>query len=293
MERTGRDTFRKEFNKSKKQKSGDGAKSIVIFKWPYYKILLFLSETVARRKLHGNVSPQKENNNCDSETESNSEAANNESRQTIQESSQQISDTDIQQPPASHTKSTSTFNPPSNTTLQQQRTKYAKDRLKYAKKFETNSVDDKFLEIEKAKLEIMSQRKNREDSDSEHQFLMSLLPFLKAVPRNRQMMVRNKLQQVFVDEDELSKRNTSGVSYRCNETISTPFLSPGSYTNTDSSRASIYSNQFISTPLTSPSSLLNIESSEVSQFSSKRREDVSDEQSLSLTIRNYISNFGE
>nr|CAH7763254.1 unnamed protein product [Callosobruchus chinensis] len=50
-------------------------------------------------------------------------------------------------------------------------------------------MDDKFLQIEKAKLEIF-QRKNREESDSERQFLMSLLPFLKAVPRNRQMLVR-------------------------------------------------------------------------------------------------------
>ncbi|KAJ8939887.1 hypothetical protein NQ318_023227 [Aromia moschata] len=103
-----RDTFRKEFNKSKKQKSGDGAESVVTSKWAYYKMLLFLSKTVERRKLHGNVSPQKENDNkSDSETESTLEVADNRNSQsTIQESSQQISNTDIQQPSTSGTKAT-------------------------------------------------------------------------------------------------------------------------------------------------------------------------------------------
>ncbi|KAJ8936521.1 hypothetical protein NQ318_022609 [Aromia moschata] len=76
-----RDTFRKEFNKSKKQKSGDGAESVVTSKWAYYKMLLFLSKTVERRKLHGNVSPQKENDNkSDSETESTLEEKKSDSK---------------------------------------------------------------------------------------------------------------------------------------------------------------------------------------------------------------------
>lgn len=158
-------------------------------------------------------------------------------------------------------------------------------------------MEDKFLEIEKAKLEIFSQCKNREESDSERQFLMSLLPFLKAVPRNRQMLVRSKLQQVFVEEEELSTIQMNGPSCRYNETISPPFPSPIPYTDTDSSRTSFYSNptphhnttQLQLTPLPSPS-LTNIETSEVSQFSSGRR-DVSGQQSL--TIRNYISTFDE
>ncbi|XP_031337208.1 uncharacterized protein LOC116166393 [Photinus pyralis] len=188
-----RDTFRKEFNKSKKQKSGDGAESVVTSKWPYYKILLFLSKTVERRKLHGNISPQKENNdNSSSETESTLEAADNaysDTQSTIQESSQQIVNTDIHQPSTSGNKVTSTFNKPSSSTLQSK--KNTNNRLKYAKNSETNSMDEKFLEIERAKLEILSQHKNREGGDSEHQFLLSLLPFLKAVPHNRQMLVRS------------------------------------------------------------------------------------------------------
>ncbi|XP_050515930.1 uncharacterized protein LOC126890781 [Diabrotica virgifera virgifera] len=260
-----RDTFRKEFNKSKKQKCGDGAESVVTSKWPYYKILLFLSKTVERRNLHGNISPQEEsNNNSSSESESTLEAADNAySQSTIQESSQQIVNTDIHQPSTSGNKFTSTFRTPSRTTLQSK--KNTKNRLKYAKNSETNSVDDKFLEIERAKLEILSQHKNREDSDSERQFLLSLLPFLKAVPQDRQLLVRSKLQQVFLEEEQLSTRDVAGAAYRSNETItSTPLPSPMSYTDTDSSRASFYCNDLVSTPHHS-SSLQNTESFGVSQ----------------------------
>ncbi|CAG9772156.1 unnamed protein product [Ceutorhynchus assimilis] len=38
--------------------------------------------------------------------------------------------------------------------------------------------------------------------DSDYQFLISLLPYLKKVPDHRKMVIRNKLQQVFIDEDE-------------------------------------------------------------------------------------------
>ncbi|XP_031329810.1 uncharacterized protein LOC116160687 [Photinus pyralis] len=283
-----RDTFRKEFNKSKKQKSGDGAESVVTSKWPYYKILLFLSKTVERRKLHGNISPQKENNdNSSSETESTLEAADNaysDTQSTIQESSQQIVNTDIHQPSTSGNKVTSTFNTPSSSTLQSK--KNTNNRLKYAKNSETNSMDEKFLEIERAKLEILSQHKNREGGDSEHQFLLSLLPFLKAVPHNRQMLVRSKLQQVFLEEEQLSTRHTPGATYRSNETITTPLPSPMFYTDTDSSRASFYCNDL--TPHRS-SSLKNTVSSGVSQYSSEIREDVSYQQPLS--IQNYVSHF--
>lgn len=191
---------------------------------------MFLSKTVDRRKLHGNIYPQKENNNnSDFETESTLKAADNAySQSTIQESSQQIVNTDIHQPSTCGNKVTSTLSTPSSTTLQSK--KNTNNRLKYAKNSETNSMDDKFLEIERAKLEILSQHKNREDSDSERQFLLSLLPFLKAVPPNRQMLVRSKLQQVFLEEEQLSTRHAPGAAYRSNETItSTPLPSPMSY----------------------------------------------------------------
>nr|CAI5845527.1 unnamed protein product [Callosobruchus analis] len=227
-----RDTFRKEFTKSKKRKSGDGAESVVTSKWTYYNMLLFLSETVARRKLHGSVSPQRETNS-NSETESTSEAADNDSQSTIiEESSQQVLSTDTSQPITSVTENTSTFSAPSGTALEQ-RQKNTRNHFKYVKNSEKNKMDDKFLQIEKAKLEIF-QRKNREESDSEHQCLMSLSPFLKAVPRNRQMLVRSKLQQVFVEEEELSTRQLSGPSCHYNEAISPPFPSPAFYTDTDS-----------------------------------------------------------
>nr|XP_018903081.1 PREDICTED: uncharacterized protein LOC109034412 [Bemisia tabaci] len=46
-----------------------------------------------------------------------------------------------------------------------------------------------------------------ESSDSDQQFLMSLLPFLKAIPGNRKMSVRMRLQQVFLEEEERASQN--------------------------------------------------------------------------------------
>lgn len=119
------------------------------------KYCCYLSKTVERRKLHGNISSQMENNNnSDSGTESTLKAADNAySQSTIQESSQQIVNTDIHQPSTSGNKVTNAFSTPSSTTLQSK--KNTNNRLQYAKNSETNSMDDKFLEIG-AKLEKWS-----------------------------------------------------------------------------------------------------------------------------------------
>ncbi|ERL85020.1 uncharacterized protein LOC109546506 [Dendroctonus ponderosae] len=213
-----RDTFRKELNKSKKSKSGDGAESLVISKWPYYKMLLFLSESVARRKLHGNVSPQKKKTETsDSETEPILEAAGNiiNYHPTIEEQSQHMSTKDIQQPSTSDTKATNIPNTRLNSTLLRKKNNNCP---KYRRSSDRKSMDDKFLETESPKLEILSQSE-KDDTCSEYQFLMSLLPFLKAVPHKRQLFVRNELHQVFIEEEQLSSIHLPGVSHRCTEHI--------------------------------------------------------------------------
>ncbi|KAK5644993.1 hypothetical protein RI129_006293 [Pyrocoelia pectoralis] len=282
-----RDTFRREFNKAKKYKSGDGAASVVTPKWPYFKMLLFLSNTVDRRKLHGNTSPQMIGaNNSDSEAETMLEAVDNtDSQSIISETSQQISNSAIQQPSTSGTKATSSLSEPTST-IPLQPNKKTNSHLKY-KKSEKQAMDEKFLQIERAKLDIYSRRQN---ADSEYQFLMSLLPFLTAVPKHRQMMVRTKMQQIFIEEEQLLTIHAPGASYRSYEETSTP--SP-MYRNSDSSRTSCYSNQLI--PLDSPIPLTVEQSSEIPHYSIERRDissqDISPQQSLS--IQTLLSEFTE
>jgi 16S rRNA G1207 methylase RsmC len=62
-------------------------------------------------------------------------------------------------------------------------------------------------------------------ADSDYQFSVSLLPFLKRVPIQRKMAVRHKLQQVFIDEDEVALRTSQSPSTY----TSTP--SPASFTS--------------------------------------------------------------
>ncbi|KAG8305389.1 hypothetical protein J6590_070698 [Homalodisca vitripennis] len=69
------------------------------------------------------------------------------------------------------------------------------------KKRSVDVSDAHFLEIEKAKLKLFETSASLKN-DSEHQFLISLLPYLKNIPASRQLQVRNKLQQVLIDEQE-------------------------------------------------------------------------------------------
>ncbi|KAL4152870.1 hypothetical protein QTP88_000703 [Uroleucon formosanum] len=61
---------------------------------------------------------------------------------------------------------------------------------------QTNDIDTRLLQIEEEKLKCFQKSAN----DPDAQFLMSLLPFLKDIPKHRKLMVRAKLQQVLMDE---------------------------------------------------------------------------------------------
>lgn len=71
----------------------------------------------------------------------------------------------------------------------------------------TNASNDQFpTSIEKQTLQKLNVNENR-DEDENFQFLMSLLPYLREVPKKRKLIVRHKLQKVFIDEQERSSFN--------------------------------------------------------------------------------------
>ncbi|XP_026741245.1 uncharacterized protein LOC113503463 [Trichoplusia ni] len=61
----------------------------------------------------------------------------------------------------------------------------------------SNEVDQTLLEIEHEKFRLYQQNVN----DPDAQFLMSLLPFLKDVPKHRKLIVRTKLHEVLINEE--------------------------------------------------------------------------------------------
>ncbi|XP_063538080.1 uncharacterized protein LOC134747385 [Cydia strobilella] len=63
------------------------------------------------------------------------------------------------------------------------------------KKFKSTFKRRRISTEEKKRIE-----ENFPPNDHDAQFLMSLWPFLKDVPKNRKLMVRSKLQQVLIDE---------------------------------------------------------------------------------------------
>lgn len=68
---------------------------------------------------------------------------------------------------------------------------------KKSKRRETpDEIDDRLLQIEEEKLKCLQGNAN----DPDAQFLMSLLPFLKDIPKHRKLMVRTKIQQVLIEE---------------------------------------------------------------------------------------------
>lgn len=72
----------------------------------------------------------------------------------------------------------------------------------------SNASNDQFptTSIEKQTLQKPNANENRVE-DENFQFLMSLLPYLREVPKKRKLIVRHKLQKVFIDEQERSSFN--------------------------------------------------------------------------------------
>lgn len=111
-------------------------------------------------------------------------------------------------------------------------------------------MDSQFLDIENEKLKVFSEY-DKLKHDSKYQFLISLLSFLKAIPRNRQLIVRNRLQQVLIEEQELSTRLSEVQSYGypivTDQIPLIPIQSPSSLTNQFKIifQTSMYNNLFI------------------------------------------------
>ncbi|XP_025202247.1 uncharacterized protein DDB_G0286175-like [Melanaphis sacchari] len=73
-------------------------------------------------------------------------------------------------------------------------------------------------------------------NDDNYYFLMSLLPSLREVPKNRNMAIRNKLQRVFVEEQETKNCNDND-----NNNINNNNCSPYSTPNADQEQVQVQS----------------------------------------------------
>lgn len=164
-----RDTFGKELKKLNNKKSGQAANAEQFSKWPYFQLLMFLQSTMSRRDLQGNVPDTYESS--DGEDSVNTNLSSNYTPSPLPGPSSEQSDQEIP--------------------------KHFKSPLKKkAKRSQPQEIDAKLLEIEEEKLQYFKKSAN----DPDAQFLMSLLPFLKDIPKHRKLIVRSRLEQVLIDE---------------------------------------------------------------------------------------------
>lgn len=79
------------------------------------------------------------------------------------------------------------------------------------------------------KLNIINEKKfKNHEEDENYQFLMSLLPYLRDVPKHRKLTVRHKLQKVFIDEEERNVATNPKTSH-----IPIPSRPPPPYPQTE------------------------------------------------------------
>lgn len=201
-----RDTFRRECNKQQCN-TGDGTPDVISSQWKFYENMTFLKDTIMPRQTICNI--QKEINEEDPSSPENSlsndmvhEEEKLENHNTPKES--------IVRPDLSSVYSN--IQTPSK-----------------RKKFKNNPIAD-LIEIEKQKLKRFDTIKdNTEKSDNykddeDFHFLMSMLPHLKEIPKQRKLSVRMKLQQVLIEEMERRDTYENSRSSTCTSNSFNPYL---------------------------------------------------------------------
>ncbi|KAG8272458.1 hypothetical protein J6590_040613 [Homalodisca vitripennis] len=206
------DAFRREYKKL--LKSGQEAPDEFESSWPFFDQMLFLRDVMEPRQLKGNIPPPVK----DTETETLSIDAieedlelESEKDDSLIENSNSNSAVHLSEPQLAPT-ALQKMGPPLTTPTKGKLKRLDFDRnnsdrgspgksSSNKKKRSVDVSDAHFLEIEKAKLKLFETSASLKN-DSEHQFLISLLPYLKNIPASRQLQVRNKLQQVLIDEQE-------------------------------------------------------------------------------------------
>ncbi|CAH1979889.1 unnamed protein product [Acanthoscelides obtectus] len=213
-----RDVFRREYKKV--HKSGDEAPEEGSSSWTFFDQMLFLSDIIEPRQLKGNVaSPERtfSRNNDGDDIADEDDLPDMESPQAVvtdkgelNMSSSEASKMEPPVPARNHqTRRKQHDTQPGNADVRPAGPPITPRTSNPKRKRNTPAditVDDKFLEIERAKLQLFTEHANKE-GHSDYQFLVSLLPYLKKVPEHRKLHARNKLQQVLIDEGEQYHRS--------------------------------------------------------------------------------------
>lgn len=217
--------------------------------------MLFLKDVVAHRKLQGNTSPKRTITAEEDFTQS-----------TAQSSPIAVEAQDLPQTQDTHSGITHDESEEASSSSQFSQVSSrgsAPERLqppvrqaatKRKRNIAQNIEDDQYLQLERRKIEILSESvASKQNSD--YQFLQSLLPFLMKVPAHRKLAVRNKLQQVLIEEEERAFQPTEYHSPA--EHLTTPVISTSGSLDSFSNYPQPPNNN-MTTPLSLPSGSLQL-----------------------------------
>jgi hypothetical protein len=163
--------------------------------WPYFQNLLFLSDEMIPRTSCGNIPGSSGIDTVLDDSSVSTDIQQIESEENV--STEQSCEIGVLAEPGSQ----SIHAPDDHTEKMLTNKKSTKKRRQ--------NIEEKLLAVEREKLQFFKMKCGNSAStsleqDSDYQFLLSLLPFLKNVNPNRKMIVRMKLQQVFIEEEKLS-----------------------------------------------------------------------------------------
>lgn len=193
-----RDQYATELSKSVHPKSGAGADEVITCKWQYFNALSFLKDIVKARKSSGNCSMLK-TSNADQivQQQSTSPEIHDEVEYTEPENMTQdqfnVSEIDNDEIPA--------IAGPSETGEETSKAKRSKlHTVERVKRVRRDDYTTSMLEIERKKLEILSQKKiakeDKEPEDEHLLFFKTLLPHVRKIRPEHILPFRAKIQDI-------------------------------------------------------------------------------------------------
>lgn len=180
-----KDKFRIEFKKLPAGRSGAGAEQYD-GKWPFFKIMMFIKDTIAPSPTEGNLDSQSTSGDCEENDEGLEYTVTDSDKESIAS-------------PALTTPARTDSRPNSRSTNTSQN---------YRKKKAAESDIDKYLDMERQKLEILRGEQNRDSANPDYHFLMSLLPYFQQFEPLEKMELRTTIQNVIINA-LIKKQNTS------------------------------------------------------------------------------------
>lgn len=161
-------------------RSGDGANS-KSSSWPYFEMMSFLKDLMTPATKYGNLSSSQQDDNSEVEEDLETQSHIDPTSPGPALLSESSASQSVPRPPSASSSTTSQAN---------------RKRL-------CDTRDDKFLEIENKKLKILSQTLAQDAPAPECEdlnFFKSLIPYMNKFQPIQKLKIRNKIQQVIIDE---------------------------------------------------------------------------------------------